>query len=151
MPRSHGFFVPRSTGPGLVAAGFVSVKFPDRVPADQFVVRTFLGGALHPEVAELSEPDLAELATRSLAPLLGLREPPTWTRVHRHLGSMPQFAVGHLDRVARLRARLAGEPELAGLEFAGGPQGAYGLPDSIAAAAGAAARVVDRIPSAART
>ncbi len=145
MPRSHGFFVPRGIGAGLVAAGFVSVKFPDRVPADQFVVRAFLGGALNPEVAEANEPALAELATRTLGPLLGLREPPTWTRVHRHLDSMPQFAVGHLDRVARLRARLAGEPELSGLEFAGGPQGAYGLPNSISAAEGAAARVLDKV------
>mgnify|MGYP002083554847 CR=1 FL=1 len=145
MPRSHGFFVPRSAVPGLVAAGFVSVKFPDRVPTDQFVVRAFLGGALSPEVAELGEADLVEAARRTLAPLLGVRQPPTWTRVHRHLGSMPQFALGHRGRVARVRARLAECPELVGLDFTGGPVGAYGIPDSIAAAQDAAARVLDKV------
>jgi oxygen-dependent protoporphyrinogen oxidase len=139
-PRSHGFFVPRGGGSALVAAGFLDVKFPQRVPADQIVVRLFMGGALRPEVAGYADIELVEIATRTLAPLLGLREPPAWSRVFRHPHAMPQRAVGHPALAARLRARLRDHP---GLELAGGPVGAYGLADSIAAGESAATRVFE--------
>jgi protoporphyrinogen/coproporphyrinogen III oxidase len=138
-PSSHGFFVPRRAGLELVAAGFVNVKFPERAPADQIVVRVFLGGAARPETDGRADDELVEVAVRALTPVLGLRRPPTWFRVFRHPQAMPQLAVGHLALVARLRARLAAHP---GLELAGGPVGAHGLPDSIAAGESAAERLL---------
>ncbi|HBL29186.1 MAG TPA: protoporphyrinogen oxidase [Acidobacteria bacterium] len=141
-PRCHGFFVPRTAGSAVVAASFVSVKYPERVPADQLVVRVFLGGALHPEAIGQSDADLVDLAARLLAPLLDVREPPAWSRVWRHPGAMPQRRVGHPALVEHLRARLAEHP---GLAFAGGPLGAYGVPDSIAEGEAAAERVLQRV------
>lgn len=138
-PPCHGFFVPRSAGNAVVAASFVSTKFPERVPEGSTVVRAFLGGALAPEVIGSTEAELVELAARTLAPLLGTRESPAWHRVFREPGSMPQRTVGHPNLAARITARLDHHP---GLAFAGGPTGAYGLPDSIAAGERAAERVV---------
>lgn len=138
-PRCHGFFVPRTAGSPVVAATFVSVKHPERTPEDQFVVRVYLGGALHPDAIGRPDAELVDLSAGVLAPLLGLGEPPLWSRVWRHPASMPQRKVGHPALVARLRARLAAQP---GLEFAGGPLGAYGLSDSIAAGEAAAERVL---------
>lgn len=139
-PRSHGFFVPRTEGLPVVAASFLDVKYPERVPGDQVVARVFLGGALHPRALDRTDAELADLAASTLAPLLGLREPPAWSRVWRHPRSMPQRTVGHPARAARLTARLATHP---GLAFAGGPLGAYGLPDSIAAGEKAAERMLE--------
>ena len=147
-PRSHGFFVPRGAGGALVAAGFVGVKFPERVPGDRVVARLFLGGALRPEVSDLSDAALVELSGRALAPLLGPREPPAVLRIHRHPLALPQPAVGHPALAARLRARLEGHP---GLELAGGPLGAYGLPDTIAAAEIAATRLFEWVDRTARS
>ncbi len=144
-PRSLGFFVPGSAGLPLVAAAFVNVKFPPRVPAGQIVARLFFGGALRPEVADHTDAELVEVGSRALAPLLGLREPPAWSRVFRHSRAMPQRAVGHLALAARLAEMAAKHP---GLELAGGPVGAYGLPDSIAAGEGAAARLLDWVEAA---
>jgi oxygen-dependent protoporphyrinogen oxidase len=128
-PSLHGLFVPRTAGLPFVAATFVSNKFPDRVPDDVLLARAFLGGALHPILPD-DDDDLARLAAGALAPLLGAAEPPCWFRVVRHDGAMPQPPVGFVP------------PRTApGIEFAGGPLGAYGLPDSIAAAEGAAERV----------
>ncbi|HVR95107.1 MAG TPA: protoporphyrinogen oxidase [Thermoanaerobaculia bacterium] len=138
-PRCHGFFVPRTAGSPVVAVTFVSVKHPERTPADQFVVRVYLGGALHPEAIGRTDAELVEISARLLASLLGLREPPLWSRVWRHPSAMPQRKVGHPALVARLRARLAAHP---GLDFAGGPLGAYGLPDSIAEGEAAAERLL---------
>jgi protoporphyrinogen/coproporphyrinogen III oxidase len=138
-PRCHGFFVPRTADSPVVAATFVSVKHPERTPEDQFVVRVYLGGALHPEAVGRPDAELVAISASLLAPLLGLREPPLWSRVWRHPSSMPQRRVGHPALVARLRARLGEHP---GLEFAGGPLGAYGLSDSISEGEAAAERVV---------
>lgn len=138
-PQCYGFFVPRTAGSPVVAATFVSVKHPERTPEDQHVIRVYLGGALHPEAVDRPDAELVKTAASLLAPLLGLREPPLWSRVWRHRSAMPQRKVGHPALAARLRARLADHP---GLEFAGGPLGAYGLPDSIAAGEAAAERVL---------
>lgn len=141
-PGCHGFFVPRTAGSAVVAASFVSIKYPERTPADQMVVRVFLGGALHPETLGRPDADLIELSASLLAPLLGLQEAPLWSRVWRHPSAMPQRRVGHPALVARLRERLREHP---GLDFAGGPLGAYGLPDSIAEGEGAAGRLLGRV------
>ena len=138
-PHGHGFFVPRTAGLPVVAATFVSVKFPERMPKGQIVARVFLGGALHPDALSGGDADLVKLAAGTLAPLLGLRQPPLWSRVWRHPMAIPQRPVGHLALTARLTAQLAQHP---GLEFAGGPLGAYGLPDSIAAGEAAAERLI---------
>ncbi|MEP7009379.1 MAG: protoporphyrinogen oxidase [Acidobacteriota bacterium] len=139
-PQGHGFFVPRTAGLPVVAATFVSVKFPERVPKGQIVARVFLGGALHPDALSGSDAELVDLAVSTLEPLLGLRQAPAWSRVWRHPLAIPQRPVGHLALTARLSAQLAQHP---GLEFAGGPLGAYGLPDSIAAGEAAAERLVE--------
>jgi oxygen-dependent protoporphyrinogen oxidase len=138
-PRCHGFFVPRTAGSPVVAATFVSVKHPERTPEDQFMVRVYLGGALHPEAIGQPDSELVDLSASLLAPLLGVSEPPLWSRVWRHRSAMPQRRVGHPALVARLRARLGTHP---GLDFAGGPLGAYGLPDLIAEGEAAAERVL---------
>jgi oxygen-dependent protoporphyrinogen oxidase len=138
-PREYGFFVPRTAGSPVVAATFVSVKHPERTPEDQFVVRIYLGGALHPEAIGRTDAELVETSERLLAPLLGIGGAPLWSRVWRHPSSMPQRRVGHPALVARLRARLGAHP---GLEFAGGPVGAYGLADSIAEGEAAAERLL---------
>jgi protoporphyrinogen/coproporphyrinogen III oxidase len=144
LPQSYGFFVPRTAGSPVVAATFVSVKHPERTPADQFVVRVYLGGALHPEAVGRPDAELVDLSASLLAPLLGLREPPLWSRVWRHRSAMPQRRVGHPALVARLRARVAAHP---GLDVAGGPLGAYGLPDSIAEGEAAAERLLSFLSS----
>ncbi len=138
-PQGHGFFVPGTAGLAVVAATFVNVKFPERVPGDQIVARVFLGGALHPDAADRQDADLVDLAVRTMKPLLGLRRPPAWSRVWRHRQAIPQRSVGHLAVAARLTEALARHP---GLDFAGGPVGAYGLPDSIAAGEAAAERLL---------
>lgn len=144
LPQSHGFFVPRTAASPVVAATFISTKFPERVPVGEVVARVFLGGALHPEAVDRADAELVDVATSTLAPLLDAREPPAWSRVWRHPRSMPQRTVGHPALAARLTIRLANHP---GLALAGGPLGAYGLPDSIAAGEAAAGRLLDWLGS----
>lgn len=135
--RSLGFFLPRSAGLNLVAGTNLHLKFPDRAPEGFRLVRAFLGGAARSEIGGRSDDELIRQATRELSRLFETAEPPAWSRLVRHPRALPQPAVGHLALVERVRERAATVP---GLELAGGPLGAYGLPDTIAAAERAAER-----------
>jgi len=73
-----------------------------------------------------------------LGDILGVRGEPTFVRVSRHEGAMPQYHVGHLERVTRIKALLAEHPRLA---LAGNAYGGVGVPDCIQSGQNAAKRV----------
>lgn len=126
--EGFGFFVPRTEGLALLAASFTSLKFPGRWRPGEVLVRCFVGGALHPALAELPEAELARRAREELGAILDIRGEPRFLRVIRFPRSMPQYEVGFPERLRRIRARLAVHP---GLFLAGSAVGAVGLPDCI--------------------
>lgn len=135
-----GFVVPRTEGRPVLACTFSSVKFPGRAPEGGVLLRMFLGGALEAGVLDRDDAALAAVATEQVRELLGSRAAPHLVRVHRHPASMPQYLVGHLDRVAAITARCAGHP---GLALAGAAYRGVGIPDCIRSAEEAAERVVE--------
>jgi protoporphyrinogen/coproporphyrinogen III oxidase len=126
--QGFGFFVPRSEGLALLGTSFTSLKFPGRWPAGEVLLRCFVGGALHPTMADLSEPELVRLAHDQLRPILDIHGEPRFTRVVRFPRSMPQYEVGFPQRAGSITRRLATHP---GLFLAGSGVGAVGLPDCI--------------------
>lgn len=134
-----GFVVPGVEGRPLLACTFSSVKFSGRAPAGTVLLRAFLGGAMHPEMIGLSDADLAGMAHEELKGYLTILGEPMFAEVHRHPGSMPQYHLGHLDRVARIRERVRLIP---GLALAGNAYGGIGLPDSIRSGEAAAASLL---------
>jgi oxygen-dependent protoporphyrinogen oxidase len=126
--EGFGFFVPRSEGLALLAASFTSLKFPGRWRSGEVLVRCFLGGALHPALADLPESELGRLACEELGAVLAIRAEPRFMRVIRFPRSMPQYEVGFPERLRAIRERLAAHP---GLFLAGSGMGAVGLPDCI--------------------
>lgn len=123
-----GFFVPRTEGRRILAASFASVKFVGRAPADEALVRCFLGGALHPQLEDVHEHELCRIAHEELAPVLGIRGRPVAARAVRFPRSMPQYEVGFPERLRALLHRIDAHP---GLFLAGSTVGAVGLPDCI--------------------
>jgi oxygen-dependent protoporphyrinogen oxidase len=138
LPAAFGFVVPMVEGRQILAASFASEKFAHRAPADQVVVRAFIGGALQPKLVGLPDADLGQLAHGELASLLRITGPPKWTDVAKWPGSMPQYHVGHLARVARIEARVAALP---GLELAGNAYRGVGIPQCIHSGQSAAERI----------
>jgi oxygen-dependent protoporphyrinogen oxidase len=124
----YGFFVPRGEGIDLLAASFTSLKFPERARQGELTVRCFLGGALRPALADLSEDALAELADRELRSLLGIARDPLYARTIRFPHAMPQYEVGYPERVRSIAHGVAAHR---GLALAGSTLGAVGLPDCI--------------------
>jgi oxygen-dependent protoporphyrinogen oxidase len=125
-----GYFVPRTAGHPVLACSYVNNKFPDRAPAETLLLRVFLGGALHPETADLDDDALVGLSRAHVEAVLGIEGPPRFHRTFRYPRSMPQFGVGHRERIEALSGRLERYP---GLITCGAAGGATGLPDCIAA------------------
>ncbi len=135
MDDSSGFLVPPLDGRRVKAATFSFAKWDwvREAGRDHGVVHLRTSMGRHGEEQALQATD-EELVSRSLADLekaTGLRATPVETHVQRWGGGLPQYMVGHLDRVARIKADVAGIP---GLEVCGAAYDGVGIPAVIASA-----------------
>ena len=131
-----GVVVPRREGRRILAVSFSSQKFPGRAPAGSVLMRTFVGGALDPETAALDDGQLLPLVLAELRDVLGVRGTPRLVQIDRWRGAMPQYTVGHADRVATIQRLVASHR---GLALAGAAYEGVGIPQVIASGQAAAA------------
>jgi oxygen-dependent protoporphyrinogen oxidase len=134
-----GAVVPQIEGRRILAVSFTSVKFPTRAPAGTVLMRVFVGGATQPELFDLDDAAMSRLIRDELADLLGATGDPLLLEIARHPRAMPQYTLGHLDRIADLRERLAHH---AGLFLAGNYLAGVGIPDCIRTGEDAATAIV---------
>jgi oxygen-dependent protoporphyrinogen oxidase len=123
-----GFVVPAASGSPLIACTYSSRKFPDRAPEGHDLVRAFVGGMLRPHALHQGDDALVAGVRAALRGLVGITAEPLFVRVWRHPRAMPQYAVGHLDRVAAMEGRAAA---LGGLVLAGAAYRGVGVPDCV--------------------
>ncbi len=135
-----GFVVPLVEQRRILACSFASVKFSGRAPDDCVLLRTFVGGACQPELAELPDDALRTLVSEELAELIGVRGEPLFCEVARWPGAMPQYHVGHLQLVERIEQRAS---SLGGLELAGNAYRGVGIPQCIHSGQQAAERLLE--------
>jgi len=131
-----GVVVPRREGRRILAVSFSSQKFPGRAPEGSVLMRTFVGGALDPETAALDDGRLLPLVLAELRDVLGVRGTPRLVQIDRWRGAMPQYTVGHADRVATIQRLVATHR---GLAMAGAAYEGVGIPQVIASGQAAAA------------
>ncbi len=128
-----GFLVPPVEQRAIKAATFSFAKWAwvREMDPDLVVLRTSLGR--HGEEATLQAADegLVRVSLADLAALAGITARPVDTHVQRWGGALPQYAVGHLDRVARVRAAVA---DLPGLVLCGAAYDGVGVPAVIGSA-----------------
>ena len=98
--EGFGFLIPRSAGLRTLGMVWNSSLFPGRAPAGQALLTGFVGGATDPDAVTLPPGDLAALVHREIAPILLIREGPVFSNVMQYARALPQYALGHLDRVA---------------------------------------------------
>lgn len=135
---AFGLVIPDIEQRGIIAVSFSSRKFPGRAPEGKVVLRTFVGGAMHPEMMNRTDDEMKSLVREELSDILGVSGEPDFEEVVRYENAMPQYHVGHLDRVATIESLVAQFP---GLELAGNALRGVGIPDSIASGEAAAERV----------
>ena len=127
--NGFGFVVPKSEPCQLMACTWISTKFDHRAPADQVLLRVFVGGYKHQELVDLSDEALVDLTKRELNKIMGLEAQPTRQEIYRWQRGNAQYDVGHLDRIAEIEG-LARET-LPGLYLTGSAFRGVGLPDCI--------------------
>lgn len=140
VPEGSGFLVPPVDGTFIKAATVSSNKWAWVAATGRTVIRTSVGRAGE---TTLLQHDDGHLATRALADLRdafgGLPEPTDWV-VQRWGGGLPQYDVGHLDRVETVERSVAG---VQGLEVCGAAYRGVGIPAVIASGRAAARRLLD--------
>ena len=141
LPKGFGFLVPAGEASALLACTFVDQKFPCRTPDRCRLLRAFFGGASAPHIANHTDDEIAALALRELASILGHLPAPAFTVVRRWPLSLPQYAVGHLERTRELDQLTR---ELPSLWLLGNAYRGVGLPDLIRDARAAAQNLLTR-------
>ncbi|MFF7652673.1 protoporphyrinogen oxidase [Streptomyces sp. NPDC007983] len=137
LAEGSGFLVPPVDGHTIKAATFSSRKWGwlrDSAP-DLFVLRTSIGRFEDEEHLKRDDADLVGMSLADLGAATGLAAKPVATRVTRWDGGLPQYPVGHLDRVARIRAEVA---KLPGLRVCGALYDGVGIPACVGSARTAA-------------
>jgi len=107
-----GFLVPDVEHRPILGVLWDSSIFPDRAPPGQVLLRAMVGGARHPDLAAMPDDAVVATVRQQIAELMGIRATPTRVRVIRWARGIPQYNVGHLDRLSRIDASLAGLPGL---------------------------------------
>jgi oxygen-dependent protoporphyrinogen oxidase len=97
-----GFLVPDIEHRPILGTLWDSTVFPDRAPDGQVLLRTMVGGARHADLAVTPDDALVPMVLAQLSDLMGISAVPTMVRVVRWPRGIPQYDVGHLDRMARI-------------------------------------------------
>jgi protoporphyrinogen/coproporphyrinogen III oxidase len=138
VPQSFGFVVPAIERRRIIAGSFSSLKYSGRAPGGMVLARVFLGGALQKDLMALDDNELRAAATEEIATLLGVKSQPVLTHLRRWPRSMPQYAVGHLSRVAAIEREAA---RLHCFALTGAFLRGVGIPDCVQAGESAAEEV----------
>lgn len=109
--HGFGFLVPKTAQYRLLGAVWNSSLFPGRTPADHVLLTTFQGGALD-TIGALHRYENPELVHDELAQILGIFASPVITRKTFYENAIPQYNLGHLDRLAAIQSELAKIPGL---------------------------------------
>lgn len=124
----HGYVVARGEGLAHTACTWVSSKWPHRAPTGHVLLRCYAGRSGEQNALALHDNALVERVVKELTPLLGISAPPVMARVFRWRDAMPQYTVGHVDRIAALEHALLETP---GISVAGAGYRGVGIPDCI--------------------
>ncbi|MGG4144106.1 protoporphyrinogen oxidase [Paenibacillus algorifonticola] len=130
LPLSgFGFVVPRSEGRLITACTWTSSKWLHTAPNGHVLLRAYIGHAGAQAWAKLTDRELLDAVRQDLQAIMGIKAEPLFTELTRWERSMPQYPVGHLEQLARLREGLAASHP--GLWLCGSGYEGVGLPDCI--------------------
>lgn len=123
-----------------LAISLSSEKYAGRCPKDTVLMRVFMGGSLRPDLLERSDNQLIEIAKQEVRELFGPSTAPSFQHVVRWNRAMPQYAVGHVQKIQRIRSLTS---QLQGLALTGNAYDGVGIPQCIRSAKLAANRLLN--------
>jgi oxygen-dependent protoporphyrinogen oxidase len=140
--NGFGFVIPKKEGKRIMAASFVSVKFAHRAPDDTILIRCFVGGAKNEDLVFLSDTEIAQIVSEDLKDILGIEAEPIMRRIFRWHKAMPQYTIGHEERVVSIEERVDNHR---GLYLAGSAYHGVGISDCIRMGEERASEVLDHL------
>jgi oxygen-dependent protoporphyrinogen oxidase len=139
---AFGVLIPRREKIRTLGSIFSSATFSGRAPEGQVLLTNMIGGRHDPQASDLDDDALVAQVLADLRPVLGLHGEPSYLRVYRWARGIPQYELGHLERVARAERAVAGLP---GLHLAGNSVVGVSFNQCILAAESLAPRVLDEL------
>lgn len=107
-----GFLVPPNQGKDVLGCIWTSSVFDGFAPDGHVYLRTMVGGAIHPEYVEQSDDELLGYVRKDVFGLLGIKTDPTFTKIYRHPGGIPQYGLQHGELLTTLKNAEAQHPRL---------------------------------------
>ncbi len=139
LGAGRGFVIPRVENRELTAVTWASSKFPYRAPEGLMLLRAFVGRAGRESAVDLPDDLILRLVREELREILDLTAQPVLSRIYRWHQALPQYVLGHLDRLAEIDRELA---DLPGLFLLGAAYRGVGIPDCIQSGNQAAERAL---------
>lgn len=139
-----GFLAPRREGMRVLGGLFSSSLFAGRAPDGKVLVTSYIGGTTDPDAAALGDKALLDLVSADLGRALGIRGAPGFVRITRHERAIPQYTLGHLERLAALDRALETLP---GLFLQASWRGGVSVADCVRNAEALARRIAEQGPS----
>jgi oxygen-dependent protoporphyrinogen oxidase len=130
-----GYLIPKKEGLNTLGTLWDSSMFENRAPEGKVLLRSMMGGACFPDYVMLSDDEVVSRVRKDLQLTMGIDAAPEFVRIFRHPQAIPQYTVGHSDRLQALEQALKAHP---GLILTGNSYLGIGLNDCVAAAERAA-------------
>ncbi|WP_010093687.1 protoporphyrinogen oxidase [Ornithinibacillus scapharcae] len=136
-----GFVVSRNSDHRITACTWTHKKWPSTTPEGKVLIRCYVGRPSDQEVVDLSDEELTEIVLKDLNKTMNITAKPDFAVISRWKNVMPQYTVGHIERIAQVRS--AASEQLPGVYFAGSSFEGVGIPDCIEQGEKAVHQVLD--------
>ena len=124
-----GFVVSRNSDFRITACTWTHRKWPHSTPEGKVLLRSYVGGPYDRDAVDLSEEELVDIVLKDLNKTMKIKGDPEFVVTSRYKNMMPQYAVGHIERIKKIRSFA--EENLPGVYFAGASFEGVGVPDCI--------------------
>jgi oxygen-dependent protoporphyrinogen oxidase len=137
-----GFLAPARERPTVLGTLFSSTMFENRAPSEVVVLTTFVGGRRNPRLAAAGDAEVRGAVQEELARLLGAGADPMWSEITRWPRAIPQYTMGHLQRIAKVEEAERAVP---GLYFCANYRGGVSIGDCVKAGHATAERITGHL------
>lgn len=124
-----GFVVARNNGFSITATTWTHKKWPHSAPKDHVLLRCYVGRPGEEEIVSRSDEEIIKVVLEDLRKTMNITDEPEWAIISRWKEAMPQYTVGHKERMAASKAYM--KEKFPGVFFCGGSYEGTGLPDCI--------------------
>jgi oxygen-dependent protoporphyrinogen oxidase len=129
--NGFGYLIPKEERMNTLGTLWDSSIFTQRAPSGKVLLRSMMGGACFPKYINLSDGEVINRVQTDLQKIMGIKVPASFVKIFRHEKAIPQYTVGHNERLTNLEIKLKEYP---GLFLTGNAYRGIGLNDCVAAA-----------------